>query len=122
MTVLDKVTPGYNKARVKALYEMVETEMYLQFKYNPLEGKESDGTATEIVVKKNIEKLQEIVKVLEIMEPDQVFEEVLLAAAINLKRVLERIMEDIQHGNIDKESWSSGPWSLIELWKMKKRI
>ena len=120
VTVLDKVTPGFNKARVKALYEMVETEMYLEFRGNLSRENERDISRTKDSTLRNIERLDTVVRVIERMDPDQVFEEVILAAAKNLSRVLQRIVEDIEHGSIDRDAWSRGSWTLIELWKMTR--
>jgi len=111
LNVLNVVEPGYSKSRVKALYEVVETELFLMFQDNVKVEFRKEILETYKL------KLQIVIKVLERLGTNRGFETVIVQASENLLRRLTDIQSYIEDHNTLLDEWREG-WSLMELWSM----
>ena len=111
LSVLTIIDPGYSKSRVKVMYEVVETSLYLLFKQ---ETQYSHEYIKKVVVI-SIEQIAEIIKVLERLNPDKGFETMILYAAKTLKRLCESIDQELDGGKLNYDKWRNQSWYLLDL-------
>ena len=111
LSVLNIIDPGYSKSRVKVLYEVVETSLYLLFKQ---ESQHSYEYIKKVVVI-SIEQITEIIKVLERLNPDKGFETMILYAAKTLKSLCESIDQELDSGKLNFDKWRNESWYLLDL-------
>ena len=77
-SVLSVVEPGYSKPRVKALYEIIETELFLMFFKDP-----KIGGMKDCLIKK-MDQLKLVIEVLERLGANKGFETILVQASKNI--------------------------------------
>ena len=104
LDVLTIIDPGYSKSRVKVLYEIVETELYLLFKDDFGQDKIKE------TVSKNRDRLTDIIKVMQRLKPSKGFETMILIASKNIQGILksENFSEDVKR-------WRNESWCLLDL-------
>ena len=101
------VDPGYSKSRVKVLYEIVETELFLLFK------EDSDEEKIKPRVLQSKDRLTDIIRTMERLKPSKGFETMILTASRNM---LEKCQEILRSENIeDLARWRKESWSLLDL-------
>ena len=108
LAVLTVVDPGYSKSRVKVLYEIVETELYLLFKEDP----DQDKIKQTALISKD--RLSDIIRVLERLKPSKGFETMIVKASRNM---LDKCEEILRSENISKDAlrWKEESWCLLDL-------
>ena len=109
-SVLSVVEPGYSKPRVKALYEIIETELFLMFFKVPKIGGMKDNLI------KKMDQLNMVIEVLERLGTNKGFETILVHASKNILVRIEDILSQMEKNSLNLNEWREG-WSLIELWK-----
>ena len=108
LTVLTVVDPGYSKSRVKILYEIVETELYLLFKEDPDQEKIKQTASISKA------RLSDIIRVLERLKPSKGFETMIVKASRNM---LDKCEEILSSENITEDlvRWKEQSWCLLDL-------
>ena len=104
LSVLSLIDPGYSKSRVKVLYEIVETELFLLFREN------SDQDKIQQTVARSRDRLSDIIRVMERLKPSKGFETTILTASLNLQEILKtkNISQDLKR-------WRKESWCLLDL-------
>ena len=108
LAVLTVVDPGYSKSRVKVLYEIVETELYLLFKEDPDQEKIKQTASISKA------RLSDIIRVLERLKPSKGFETMIVKASRNM---LDKCEEILSSENITEDlvRWKEQSWCLLDL-------
>ena len=109
-SVLSVVEPGYSKPRVKALYEIIETELFLMFFKDPKIGGMKDNLI------KKMDQLNMVIEVLERLGTNKGFETILVHASKNILVRIGDILSQMEENSLNLDEWREG-WSLIELWR-----
>ena len=109
LNVTNIVDPGYSKQRVKVLYEVVETKLFLTFQEH-----HEIGVVREVL--ENSEKdLQSIIDVFDKLKPDKGFESFILKASVNLAKQCREIVDQMEKDLFSIADWREGRWGLLEL-------
>ena len=111
MNVLNVLDPGYSKARVKALYEMVETKLFLAFRGDA----DLHQAKLKILIRECFNNISEVICVLERLRPDKGFESMIVLAAETLQTFCQEIENQIDEGELDVERWRRESWYLLDL-------
>ena len=108
--VLNVVEPGFSKSRVKVLFEIIETQLFLMFHENP---------GIDLIkenLKRHLVQLTMVIKVLERLGPNKGFETILVYASKSILERIQNILSQIEENRFNLEQCRKG-WSLIELWR-----
>ena len=109
LNVTNIVDPGYSKQRIKVLYEVVETKLFLTF-----QEQHEIGVVREVL--ENSEKdLQSIMDVFDKLKPDKGFETFILKASVNLAKQCREIVDQMEKDLFSIADWREGRWGLLEL-------
>merc|ERR1711892_151408 len=109
LNVTNVVDPGYSKQRVKVLYEVVETKLFLTF------HETHHIEFIEDILKDSQKDLLIIVTVFEKLGPDIGFETLIVKASKSLAIQCSAILEQIKQAEFQAEDWKDARWSLLEL-------
>lgn len=109
LNVVTVVDPGYSKQRVKILYEVVETKLFLAFQ------ELTDTRKIRQIVGKAKEDLIDIIAVFQILVPDKGFESMIFQASTVLVKYCKLILDQIKSDDLQIDKWKDGAWSLLEL-------
>ena len=109
LNVTNVVDPGYSKQRVKVLYEVVETKLFLTFQET------HQIEFIEDILKDSQKDLLIIVTVFEKLGPDIGFETLIVKASKSLAIQCSAILEQIKQAEFQAEDWKDARWSLLEL-------
>jgi len=112
LNVTNIVDPGYSKPRVKVLYEVVETKLFLLFQES------EDNEVIKDSLETSERELTKIVEVLEKLGPDKGFETLIVKAAKNMASKCGHILGEIKLGDISSRKWKDYSWNLLELCNM----
>ena len=113
--VLNVVEPGFSKSRVKVLFEIIETQLFLMFHENP---------GIDLIkenLKRHLVQLTMVIKVLERLGQNKRFETILVHASKSILERIHDILSQIEENCFILEQWREG-WSLIELWRRRGQL
>ena len=109
LNVTNVVDPGYSKQRVKVLYEVVETKLFLTFQES------NDIDFVKDILESSKKDLLSIVEVFDKLEPDKGFETMIAQASLNLAKQCSMILGQIKADQFLPQKWKEGRWSLLEM-------
>ena len=109
LNVLNVLDPGYSKARVKVLYEMVETKLFLAFREDIHRDK------LKLLVRECFSTISQVIRIMERLGPDKGFESMIVLAANTLQSYCQEIGNQIAHDELDVERWRGETWYLLDL-------
>ena len=108
--VVKVIDPGYSKSRIKMLYEITETKIFLMFR-----EKNIDRDNLKDLVITALNDLSQIIIVMERLIPDKGFETMIVAAARNLHSKCKEIKNQLESNSFNKNLWIEESWYLLDL-------
>ena len=111
LNVLNVLDPGYSKARVKVLYEMVETKLFLAFR----EDLNLHRDRLKSLVRECFSTISQVIRIMERLKPDKGFESMIVLAANTLQSHCQEIGNQMLYDELDMERWRGETWYLLDL-------
>ena len=112
LNVTETVDPGFSKSRVKVLYEVLETRIFLAFNQDKFDIKSLNDVVEDCLV-----NLPTIIKVLESLKTENGFETMIIGASHSLLNKCKILKKELKSNNFKREKWCEESWYLIDLCK-----